>query len=610
MLTELSIENFALVDKLRLEFGPGLNILTGETGAGKSILMDAMGVVLGERAGAEVIRHGADRARVEAVFAVGGRLPERLAEALDAAGVEAEDDGLLLLSRDLSAAGKGSTVRINGRPATVGMLKAIGDALVDIHGQHEHQSLLDARRHGDILDAWCGPELLGLKAAVADAYEQAQAVAHELAALRQDARERARTLDLLQFQRDEIDQAAPRPEEEEALMNERLRLASAEKRFEAAAGAYAALHGGSAGTGRRAAGTSALEGGALEGLTTAVAEIEHAARLDERLAPLLESLRNALYVAEDAARDVRGYRDEIEFNPERLEEIEARLDTLRTLKRKYGDTLEEVLRYREEIGARLDTLENAEERIAALEVASGAATKTLEARCAKLTAARKKAAKPFAESVTRELADLAMTATRFSGRRGAPRRRTRRRGSGRVPPLAQPRRAPQAARPDRVGRRDQPRHARLEVRAVARRLGPDPGLRRDRHRDRRAHGGRPRRQARPPGRVRADLLHHTPSPDRVARRVPLFHREARRSRTDARGRDASGRGRARPGAGADARRGARHRRRAPARARDARRFAGRHPGGSGGGAGRRRCRRRLTLRTFPAARAAAPRRTT
>ncbi len=412
MLTEISIENFALVDRLRLAFGPGLNILTGETGAGKSILMDAMALVLGERMGADAVRHGADRARVEAAFTVEDD-NERLREALEASGVESED-GLLLLSRDLSASGK-SSVRINGRPATVGMLKTLGDALVDIHGQHEHQSLLAVERHADILDAWCGPKTLELKAAVVEAHSHAQAAARELAALKQDARERARTLDLLQFQRDEIDAAAPKPAEEEELLAERIRLASAEKLHEAAGGAYAALHGGGGGAAARGRTSSMGEsGGALDGLTTAVAEIEHAAKLDERLSPLLESLQNALYAAEEAARDVRTYRDEIEFNPERLEQIETRLDTLRTLKRKYGDTLEEVLCYREEIAERLDTLENAESRIAELETLCESSGRELEARAAKLTEARKKAAAPFAKAVMKELADLAMTATRFS----------------------------------------------------------------------------------------------------------------------------------------------------------------------------------------------------
>ena len=417
MLTELFVENFALVEKLRLRFEPGLNLLTGETGAGKSILLDALGMVLGERTGAEAVRHGADKARVEAVFTI-DEADTRLQNALLAAGVETED-GLLLMGRELSPAGK-SSARINGRPATVGMLKAVGDALVDIHGQHAHQSLLAVERHAEILDNWGGAEIASLKAAVGEAFGAAQTARRELAALQHDARERARTLDLLGYQRDEIDAAEPKIGEDDELTAERLRLGSAEKLHASASGAYAALHGGSAGSavsGRGKAASFEAETsatGALDGLTTAAAEIEHAARLDPTLAPLLECLQNALYVAEDAARDVRTYRDSVEFNPERLEEIENRLDTLKTLKRKYGETIDDVLRYREEIGGRLDVLENAEERIAQLEKATEKTRKELETRAAKLTKARQKAAKPFAESIMRELADLAMTATRFS----------------------------------------------------------------------------------------------------------------------------------------------------------------------------------------------------
>jgi DNA repair protein RecN (Recombination protein N) len=298
------------------------------------------------------------------------------------------------------------------------MLKTIGDVLVDIHGQHAHQSLLSVERHADILDAWCGSEATELKTAVADAYAEAQKAAKELAALQQDARERARTLDLLAYQRDEIDNADPKPDEEEGLMTERVLLANAERLHSTATNAYGALYGGASGGGGRGGRSSKLAlssegGGALDALTTAVAEIEHAARLDERLAALLESLQNALFVAEDAAREVRDYRDGIEFNPQRLEEIENRLDVLKTLKRKYGDTLDEVRRYRQEIGERLETLENAEERIATLQETVARTQALLRERAERLTAARQQAATPFAQAIMKELGDLAMTATRF-----------------------------------------------------------------------------------------------------------------------------------------------------------------------------------------------------
>lgn len=395
MLVELAVENFALVEKVRLSFGGGLNLLTGETGAGKSILLDALGMVLGERASGELVRHGCERARVEAAFQIEAPEP-RLRAALETTGIEPED-GLLILTRELSATGK-SQARVNGRPVTVGTLKTLGDALVDIHGQHEHQSLLATERHADLLDLWAGPDVQKKKAAVLDAHETARAARREWEALLVDARERTRTLDLLSYQQSEIEAAAPKEGEDETLAAEKIRLGSAERLHAAAAHAYAALR----------------DGGAIEALGSATAEIERASRLDPSLSGLLETLQSALYAADDAARDVRTYRDSVEFQPERLEEIEARLDTLKTLKRKYGETLADVLAYQREIRGRLETLENAEERLGALEAATKEAEAELKARCAALTEARKKAATPFAKAIQTELKDLAMTATRFS----------------------------------------------------------------------------------------------------------------------------------------------------------------------------------------------------
>lgn len=394
MLTELSVENFALVERVRLRFGAGLNLLTGETGAGKSILLDALGMVLGERTGADVVRHGSDKARVEAVFTISESDP-RVRPALETTGIELED-GLLILSRELSATGK-SSARINGRPVTVGTLKTIGDALVDIHGQHEHQSLLVVERHADLLDSWCGREVLAQKQAVAGAWEAYSAARAEREGLQRDARERARNLDLYSYQRDELDAAALVPGEDEELQAEKLRLSSAERLHAASSSAY-----------------SALQGGALDGLSQAVREIERALKFDESLSGLLETLQSALYAADDAMREVRTYRDSVEFNPERLAQIEDRLDLLKTLKRKYGESVEEILRYREELGQKLDTLENAEERLSELEAAEKETLLETEKRAAQLTQARKKAAQPFSKGIQSELKDLAMAATRFA----------------------------------------------------------------------------------------------------------------------------------------------------------------------------------------------------
>jgi DNA repair protein RecN (Recombination protein N) len=409
MLTELAVENFALVEKLRLPFGRGLNLLTGETGAGKSILLDALGMALGEKTGGDVVRHGTEKARVEAVFSV-EESDLRLQQAIQEAGVEVEE-GMLLLSREMGVNGRGSA-RINGRPVTLSMLKTVGDALVDIHGQHEHQSLLTVEHHAEILDAWCGAEIALLKEAVSSAFTRSSALRRELEELEKDARERVRTIDLLSFQREEMDKAKIKPDEEEALEAERLRLGSAEKLFEAANVAYVSLAGGSGGgRGKMAMGNTT---GAVDALATATTQMEQATRFDDTLTPIVEMLQSALIAAEEASREVRTYRDNIEFNPERLIEIEDRLDLLKTLKRKYGDTLEEVLRYREEIAERLETLENAESRIAELKEAVEVAKTELQKQCERLTKARKKAADPFAKAIQQELADLAMSATRFA----------------------------------------------------------------------------------------------------------------------------------------------------------------------------------------------------
>ena len=296
-------------------------------------------------------------------------------------------------------------MRINGRAATVSTLRTIGAALVDIHGQHEHQSLLAVERHIEILDAWCGGDVESLKSEVATLFQKASDITQELETLRSDARERVRTLDLLSYQCEEIDNAALRVEEEEELITERSRLASAERLFAASGGAVIALRGQEG----RTAGA-----GAVDLLGQAVREIESAMTFDEALQPLLETLQSALYAADDAARDARTYRDSVEFNPQKLEVIESRLDALKTLKRKYGETVEEVLRYRAEIGERLETLTHAEERITELVDSEQKARTSLEKASGKLTKARQKGAKPFAEAILRELKDLAMAATRFS----------------------------------------------------------------------------------------------------------------------------------------------------------------------------------------------------
>lgn len=401
MLVELHVTNFALIDHLDLTFGSGLNILTGETGAGKSIIIDALGLALGGRAGADLVRTGAAKATVEAVFDL-THAPDEVRRRMAEAGLDGEDEeDTLLVTRELARAGGKSQCRVNGRLMPVAVLKEIAEGLVDVHGQHEHQSLLAADRHVDILDNWGGKDALSLRQSVASLLGETNALKREREQLRTDARERARMLDLYRFQQEELASADLQPGEEEELTADRSRLSNSEKLSAAAGDAYATLSGAERGA------------GALDALNAALAAVEHVAALDENLSPLAETLQSAVSFAEDAARELRVYQESVEFNPERLEEIETRLDLLRTLKRKYGETLEEIIAYSAELTGKLDALENSEAREEELTLAIAKAEDKLNAAAARLTRARRKASENFAAGIARELADLGMAATQF-----------------------------------------------------------------------------------------------------------------------------------------------------------------------------------------------------
>ncbi len=397
MLRTLSVRNFAIIDRLDLEFGAGFNVLTGETGAGKSILMGALNLILGARSGAEMVRGGAKSATIDAVFDI-GEAPQ-LREAVSRMGYDLEDDQLFL-AREVSAAGK-SSCRIGGRPATVAQLKELGDWLVDLHGQHEHQSLLSASRHVDMLDDWGGKPIANLRSQVSEAYQATQKLRREKTDLERDARERAHLLDLYQFQVKEIGDAKLVVGEDEELATEYKRVANAQHLAEAAAEAASALGGGEDG------------GGVLEALSLALRTLEEAAALDDTLNPMLETVRSASYELSEAERDLTHYQDGIEFSPERIEQIEERLETIRALKRKYGDSIEEIIAYRKETAAKLDTLSNSEERGAKLDQEIGKADKRLRELCRQLSDLRCKAATEFQTITLSELRDLAMEKTRF-----------------------------------------------------------------------------------------------------------------------------------------------------------------------------------------------------
>ncbi|MGQ9880520.1 MAG: DNA repair protein RecN [Armatimonadota bacterium] len=395
MLVELAVEQIAIIDRLNLRFEPGLNVLTGETGAGKSILIDALSLALGERAEAEMLRAGAERAQVTAVFDVSSspHLLTRLQE-LDIT----PEEGLLYLTRELFAGGR-SQARINGRPVPVATLKAVGDLLVDLHGQHQHQSLFNLNEQMRFLDQWCGQKTLVLKAELGDCVREMHALQRELSSLQADARERAHLLDLYTFQKQQIEQARLVPGEEEELVAEERRLAHAERLFATAETAYELLTAG--------------EPSAVDLLAQSIRALEEVLPIDVGLQPLVEHLRSALYTVQDTAGELRAYRDRVEFNPERLGEVQERLHLIRTLKRKYGDTVEAVLEYLREVTEKMRSLQGGEER--AEEIADALEQKKQRAQglATELSKLRREGARRFEQAVAQELSELAMPRARF-----------------------------------------------------------------------------------------------------------------------------------------------------------------------------------------------------
>ena len=402
MLVELTIRDFAIIDQLSVGFGEGFNALTGETGAGKSIIIDALGAVLGERVGAEFVRAGRPQARVEGVFDLHGCQDDDLLALLSDQGVEL-DEGTLILSREINASGR-TSARINGHTVTSGTLQLVGQRLVDIHGQSEHMSLLRPASHIDMLDQYAG--LMVERAALASQVADLRRLRAELATLEGNERDLAHRADLLSFQVDEIDTAALRPGEDEELEAERSRLANAERLTHLADGAYRALEGDGDPTSRRGR-------GAVDMLRDAVNMVGELARLDPTREKATESLAEALYLLEDAARDLRAYRDHIEHDPARLEAIDERLHLLRDLRRKYGATVEEVLAYREAAGIELEGLTNIEGRTADLRLREDALLAEIGRRALALSAARVAAAEDLAAAVEQTVRELNMGRARF-----------------------------------------------------------------------------------------------------------------------------------------------------------------------------------------------------
>lgn len=393
MLNELYIENFAIIDSLRVSFSDGMNVLSGETGAGKSIIVGAVSILLGDRASNDLIRSSADSALVEAQFDISTNAGARsILQELDI-----YKDGDLVITRILSRSGK-NKILVNGRLVTASMLSSITETLVNICGQHEHQVLLQRDNHIDILDEF--GELLQEREEYLRYFSEYRTMKDELESMKAAARDRSRREELIRFQLDEIEKTAPATSEDRDLAEEKSVLANSRKLRELAEEAYGSLYGNEG---------SALE--KLDWIRSMVAEIK---TLDPGLAVSKETMDSIYFSLEDTALNLRDYLGGITHDPRRLEEIDDRLELLGILKRKYGGSLEAVLEKQESLSRDLAAMEHLEETLDGLEAAIDEKKELLQGLALKLSDKRKKAARALERAVKAELRDLRMPNTTFA----------------------------------------------------------------------------------------------------------------------------------------------------------------------------------------------------
>ncbi len=393
MLELLHIENIAIIEAADIEFAPGFNALTGETGAGKSIVIDSLSAVLGQRTSRELIRTGAEKAFVSAAFS--GMAPE-LTEEL---GIQPEADGTLLLQREIQTDGK-NVCRVNGRPVTVGQLRALGARLLNIHGQHDGQQLLDEEQHIVYLDSFGRVESLAIT--YAEKYKNFTDIRRQIGVLQMDEAEKARRVDTLQYQIEELHRAKLTPGEEEELTARRGMLRNAEKFLDAVAGADYALNGDDSG------------GGALSALRQAQDALSGVRHLDDAFGQLYERLGEAYSEVYDIAATVEDKRGELDVSPGELDRVESRMDLLYRLKKKYGATVEDMLDYQARCEAELAQIEDAGDTLVRLEQALSKAEKEARQAAQALSDARKAAADRLTAQILTELQQLDMGKIRFA----------------------------------------------------------------------------------------------------------------------------------------------------------------------------------------------------
>ncbi len=383
------------MEAVDVKFHNGFHVLTGETGAGKSIIIDALGLLAGGRGSADLIRYGCERAEMEASF----DLPpaHSVWTTLADFGISASSEELLIIRREISAQGK-STARINGQLVNLSMLREVGEQLINLHGQHEHGTLLRPELHLGLLDAYGAEAIRPVKAKYQDTYSAYAKVDKEYNDLRNTSQQALQMLDLYRFQIEEIAAAGLKAGEDELLLEEKNKLSHSEKMMDSISLAYDLLYGSQG----------------LEAVAKALAKLNDVAGFDQRgIGPMLEQLQSAYYQLEDASYSLRNYRDNIEFNPERLEEVEDRLDLLSSLKRKYGDNAEDILAYYNKILQETETLENKDELLDKLEAKREELLKQLLDEGEQLSTVRRRMAEELAAQIEIELKELQMERTSF-----------------------------------------------------------------------------------------------------------------------------------------------------------------------------------------------------
>lgn len=395
MLSELSIRNFAIIEQLEVSFDEGLTVLTGETGAGKSIIIDAVQLLVGGRGSQEFIRHGANKAELEGMFIIEEE-NHPIFEKLNDFGIDVED-GNIILRRDINSNGK-TSCRVNGKLVTIASLREIGSQIIDIHGQHDNQELMQERRHIHLLDQFAGQPLFEAHKNYHDIYERYVRLKRRLETANENEQQVAQRIDLYSFQLKEIDAAALQIGEEEELEEEKLKLQHFNRLFERLNTAFESIGG---------------DNHALDWVGSAMSDLEDAASIDKELSSHAEIISSCFYSLQDVSHELKSIIDSMEFDPMRLSFVEDRLALLLSLKRKYGTTIEDILIYREKISDELDQLLNRDARITQEQEKLDQLKKDLEIEANELSIIRKQAATELEKAIMQQLKELYMEKSDF-----------------------------------------------------------------------------------------------------------------------------------------------------------------------------------------------------